>query len=142
MVIKWRDYENEMSEVCSEEYAEPVSHYPRVRANVNARPEPDPSRPEQLFDAATNRPEGIFEWQHAAVFSGKGREDSRAVPTSHYSSRNPMLFIDVRAFNNVPKHGDRLVLEVQQLVFEVQDVKPDGQGRVAIQLTQLGSATP
>jgi hypothetical protein len=142
MAIKWADYENEMSEVCSEEYAEPVSHYPRVRLTVNSRPEADPARPDQPFDPVTYRPEGIFEWQAKDVFVGKGREDSRAVPASHYSTRQPMLYIDKRAFDFMPRHGDRIVLEERQLTFEVQNVQPDGQGRIAVTLTQLGSHTP
>lgn len=130
----WRELEDEMSDVVSEEYAERVVHIPMVR-RTNERACQDPDRPSYETTA-------IFEWPSAQVDLLKGQDRSRAPSAAFHASRGPTANFDVRDLEQDLKEGDLVVVMDGDLTFEVLTPRPDGQGRIECQLTQRGISIP
>lgn len=127
--MSWRDLEDEMSDICSEEFAERVVHIPR-RAVVNARAELDPDR-------APYETHAIFEWQAASVWIGKGRDKTASPPATFHNTREPTFFFDKRDLVHEVIEGDLLGLpEQSNQLFEARGPQPDGQGRIRVPVTR------
>ena len=129
----WADLENEMSDICSDEYAEQVVHIP-MKKQVNSRPIVDPDR--DSYETVA-----IFEWPSDRLDLLKGMDKSRAPPAAFHNVRQPTASFDVRQLEEVLKEGDQLVIVARDLTFEVLSPKPDGQGRVMCTLIQQGAHT-
>lgn len=135
--MSWRAHENVMSDGLTEEFGEPIRHQPMLRA-PNERAIVDPSRPVQSQVAPGKPLKGMFEQPYKDSFISKGEDSTRAPPAAHSSSRNPTLSIEMRDLTSEVQAGDWFALLDRLEVYEVLDPKPDGTGRVVLQLVQIG----
>lgn len=136
----WKDAENLMSDDCTEEFGEPIRHFPMRKIDVNGRPETDPDRPVQIYRAGstTRALEGIFEAMAHESNINKGHTETTVVPATRVSSRAPCLSIERRDLVSDVIAGDLIAVLERGTLYEVTDVQPDGQGRALLKLTQRG----
>lgn len=133
--MSWRDLEDEMSDVCSVEFAEAAILIPMIK-RPNERACQDPNR-------ETDHTRGIFEWPSLPLEFLKGRDRSATPPAAFHASRGPSISFDKRDLKWTPKQGDLVVMpDLGELTFEIQSPEPDGQGRIMCRLNQHGNATP
>jgi len=138
----WRDLWREAQPVISAEMGEEFRHFPMV-AVPNERAAADPDRAIQETSARDGGPlRGVFSALRLDVFASKGIDSTRAVPASHTSSVNPMLSVDPLDLTFDIRIDDRIAMLDRGELYRVADVKPDGQGRVCLELNQIGRHDP
>lgn len=134
--MTWAEWENELSDAVDATFAEDFEFRPMRQLTVNDRVEPDPDRSIKAFVGIFGAPasdhtliSGRPARTHVLGGDGQGR----------VTMQQPSCSADERQFTagEIPKQGDRLYRAEDSSVYSINDVQPDGQGRLVFVLVHI-----
>ena len=123
--------EDAISDACDGLYGESYEWQPMLAAPGGGRREPDSSRPVRRLVAIHDEP---------SIASKSLGDVIRTA--SQVTTTRPSINVDVRRLGGggLPRRFDRLLRLDTGIVYEVNDVKPDGEGRVACAVDRVPGA--
>lgn len=120
--------ENRLSDAIDLQFGEPFTFQPHAAPVPNAKPSPDPTRGARTVVGVFDEPSFV-----STEIGAEVRGSSR------FSMRKLTLSIDVRQFagGEGPRRFDRFLRQGTGTLYEVTDVKQDGEGRFKLMLNQV-----
>lgn len=109
-------------------FGQAFEYHPRAAADPNRRSGPDPTRPVTAFTGIPS---------DTSARAGYGNGPSMFDTQNHHATSRPMVSVLASALPFRPAKGDRIVEPESETTWVVSEVRPEGDGRVVLDLNLL-----